>query len=256
MQQLTITFRPDRAPIDGQHVTASGLHGLLFHVLQQANPAAAEWLHNHAAPKPFTMAPYYTEAGHLQGLRYTALNDEAAGILHHAWSLAQQSQQQLRLGRYQTFTVREVQSLPASSFYQLAHESLPAATLTLHFLSPTSFKQGPGDLPLPLPANVFGSLWRAWNAFAPPLLRLEDAWLDWCAQDIFVAAHQIHTVTVSFNRNTDFVGFVGQVTFRAPRGSDADRRVWHALSQFAAYSGIGRKTAMGMGVAACEPVQP
>ena len=252
MQQLTITFRPDRAPIDGQHVTASGLHGLLFHVLQQANPQAAQWLHDHAAPKPFTMAPYYTEAGHLQGLRYAALNDEAAGILHHAWTLTHQNQQQLRLGRYQTFTVGQVQTVPASSFYQLAHDSLPASTLTLHFLSPTSFKQGPGDLPLPLPANVFGSLWRAWNAFAPPTLHLPETWLDWCAQNIFVAAHQIHTVVVPFNRHTDFIGFVGHATFRAHKGSDTDRRIWRALGHFAVYCGVGRKTAMGMGIIQTE----
>ncbi|MCA9940683.1 MAG: hypothetical protein KC418_18730 [Anaerolineales bacterium] len=37
MQQLAITFHPDRAPIDGQHVTTSGLHGLLFHILGQAD---------------------------------------------------------------------------------------------------------------------------------------------------------------------------------------------------------------------------
>ncbi len=253
MRQFSITFQPDRAPIQGQHVTASGLHGLLFHVLQQANPQTAAWLHDHAAPKPFTMAPYYTQAGHLEGLRYTALHEEAAGILYHAWTLAHQSQQQLRLGRYQTFTVREIQLLPTPTFYQLAQESMPAATLTCHFLSPTSFKQGPGDLPLPLPANVFGSLWRTWNAFAPDILHLPETWLDWCAQDIFITAHQIHTVVVPFNRHTDFTGFVGQSTFRARRGSDADRRIWHTLGQLAPFCGVGRKTAMGMGIVACEP---
>ena len=254
MQQITITFQPDRAPIEGQHVTASGLHGLLFHVLKQANPAAAAWLHDHPAPKPFTMAPYYTDAGHLAGLRYTTLNDETAGILHHAWTTTHQNQRQLRLGRYQTFTVCAIEQMPASSFPQLIYESMPASTLTLHFLSPTSFKQGPGDLPLPLPANVYSSLWRAWNAFAPPILHLEEAWLDWCAQNIFIIAHDIHTVVVPFNRHADFTGFVGQATFRAHQGSEVQRGIWHALSQFAAYAGIGRKTAMGMGIATCESV--
>ena len=86
-----------------------------------------------------------------------------------------------------------------------------AGILLLHFLSPTSFKQGPGDLPLPLPANVYSSLRRAWNAFALPVLHLEEAWLGWCAQNIFITAHDIHTVVVPFNRHADFTGFVGHL---------------------------------------------
>ena len=49
------------------------------------------------------------------------------------------------------------------------------------------------------------------------------------------------------DKDDRFTGFVGDVLFEARHCSDEQLRVFQALGQLAPYSGVGRKTTMGMG---------
>ncbi len=40
----------------------------------------------------------------------------------------------------------------------------------------------------------------AWNCYAPELLLIADDWLTWCADNVFVTAHEIQTVQVTLGR--------------------------------------------------------
>lgn len=240
MYHITLTFRP----LDGQTITAKGLHGLLFHALGTADPAETDWLHDHDVPKPFSLAPLYTEEDDLAGLRLGALTDRAAGLFIRAWEWHREEGRPLSVGR-QSFKVEQVALEPGPSWLEVT-QTLPGRRLSLRFLSPTAFRQGPGHLPLPLPYNVFQWPWRVWCSYAPPL-NLPDSWPEWCRDNIFVVEHQIETVTVAVAGNERFTGFVGEVVFEAYRGSEGQLRLLQALGRVAAYSGIGHKTTMGMG---------
>jgi CRISPR-associated endoribonuclease Cas6 len=246
MLHLTLTFSPTNGRIDGRHVTARGLHGLLFDVLQRADQAEASWLHYHESPKPFSLVPLYSEDGVLVGMRLAAITERTAALFTKAWEKARREGEVLRLGRYQTFIAQEVVCQPGLSFAELALLP-PDEQMGLSFLSPTAFKQGPGHLTLPLPANVFGWPLRVWQAFAPSPVDVSERWLDWCAADVFVVRHQIETATVSIGRQEPFTGFVGDVWFEAMGGSEVYLRVWQALGRLATFCGVGHKTTMGMG---------
>ncbi len=246
MHQIGIGFQGIDGPIAGERVTARGLHGLLYNVLKQFDQRKATWLHNHRAPKPYTVAPYYDSAtSSLAGVRLTALSAETTALFVPAWEMARLSGRQLHLGS-ENFTVQRVESIPGPSFKALSTLQ-PKVEVALRFLSPTSFRQGPGDLPLPLPRNVFQRPFEVWQSFAPRELQIPGDWLEWCEQNVFVTAHQIETATVHISWNEPFTGFVGAVSFRAKDDAVLYRSVWQGLAALAPYCGVGRKTTMGMG---------
>jgi CRISPR-associated endoribonuclease Cas6 len=247
MIQIGVGFQPTNAPLDGNHVTAQGLHGVLFHVLQQADARGATWLHKHPAPKPYTLTPYYdTEAGALAGIRLTAVSEPAARLLSAAWQAARRDRWPLRIGPL-PFTVRDVAVIPGDAFETLI-TAPPEPRVGLRFLSPTAFRQGPGHLPLPLPRNVFGGPWRVWNRYAPTTLSLPADWLEWCDAVVFVVSHAIQTAAVTISpREPPFVGFVGDVYFEARSDALLYLSTLQALARLAPYCGVGHKTTMGMG---------
>jgi CRISPR-associated endoribonuclease Cas6 len=146
------------------------------------------------------------------------------------------------------FMIRSINMLPgtdpwvASSDYALLARTPPLLTaLTLKFLSPTSFKVnvGQGIQPFPLPESVFGNLYRRWNAFAPEELRFPK--IQWHG---LVTDYDLKTQKLGVG-NLAQIGAVGWVKYQFPNPEQA--RIATVLAQFAFFSGIGRKTAMGMG---------
>lgn len=245
MHTITYLFAPLRDPMDGRFIHAKGLHGLLFNITGQADRQESDWLHKHPAPRPFTMVPLYDSDGCLVGLRLSTLTDRATSLFQRTGDWFSKTERPCHLGGRE-FIILESRVTPGPSWQQIAL-SEPAKNLGLRFVSPTSFRQGPGHLPLPLPANVFGSPIRIWQAFAPPMMVLPPEWLDWCARDVFVSRHNIETVQVNISQQERFIGFVGEVWFEAYQGSEMQLRAWQALGTLAGFCGVGHKTTMGMG---------
>jgi CRISPR-associated endoribonuclease Cas6 len=244
MHHITLTLEPRRGPLHGHTVTARGLHGMLFKALREADPAETNWLHDHPSPKPFALVPLYSPGGLLLGLRLGTVAERAAELFTRAFEWHRDQDHHHQLGP-SICAVTVVQCDPGPSWLDLA-QTPPGRELSLRFLSPTSFRQGPGHSPLPVPYNVFHWPWRVWQTYAPSL-GLPDDWLDWCAQEVFVARHKIETASVAISKDEVFTGFVGEVTFEAHRGGAGQLSLLQALGRLASYSGIGHKTTMGMG---------
>ncbi len=245
MHHITLTFTPLREPINGRFITARGLHGMLFNILQQTDQPESNWLHKHGSPRPFSFVPLYTEEGMLAGLRLAAITERTATLFIRTGEWFAKEKRICHLAG-QEFTIEEARRAPGSSWQQLAY-SQPTRQMGLRFISPTAFKQGPGHLPLPLPGNIFGAPVRIWKAFAPPMMRLPDGWLDWCRREVFVTRHRIETAAVNITKQVQFTGFVGEVWLDAHRGSEAELCTWQALANLAAFCGVGHKATMGMG---------
>ncbi|WP_084639562.1 CRISPR system precrRNA processing endoribonuclease RAMP protein Cas6 [Geitlerinema sp. PCC 9228] len=130
-------------------------------------------------------------------------------------------------------------NLVASNTYTKVTQVPPQETITLRFLSPTSFKQQGNIQPFPLPELVFGSLLRRWHQLAPRSLQLPE--VDW---EGCVSALNVKTKTCQLNR-TPQIGCVGWVSYRFHDPEQA--RVATILAHFAQFAGVGRKTAFGMG---------
>ena len=245
MHTITYLFEPLDKPLNGRYIHAKGLHGLLFNITGQADKAVSDWLHKHPAPRPFTLVPLYTEEGNLAGIRLSALTEQTASLFQRTGEWFHRTERTCQLGG-QEFIICESRSTPGLNWQQLAMTE-PGKQVGLRFVSPTAFKQGPGHLPLPLPRNVFGSPMRIWKAFAPPMMRLPDNWLDWCERDVFVTQHNIETIQVNINKKEKFTGFVGEVWYEAYKGSEPNLRAWQALAELATFCGVGHKATMGMG---------
>ncbi len=140
-------------------------------------------------------------------------------------------------------------------------------SLTLEFASLTTFSRsnqktgyGTHQVMLPLPLFVFQNLIKRWEDIAPPELagviqreRLEQYLQDdgVIIIDYELKAHHVHFTT---HRQR---GFIGTCTYQL-RGSDEKttsedpltlRQQLSLLAQLAFYSGVGYKTAMGLGQA-------
>lgn len=110
------------------------------------------------------------------------------------------------------------------------------------FLSPTTFRSGKSYRPNPTPGLVFGHLRAVWAEFGTAVghLDLAEAGLVEVERSISV---ERHPVLAGFAP-----GFVGHVSFRALTGCGDTRRSLNCLTRLASFSGIGARTAYGMGV--------
>ena len=247
MYRIGLGFQGIGKPLQGSEVTARGLHGVLYHVLKMGDSSGASWLHHHESPKPYNLVPYYAgQNGILAGIRVSALTERSADLMLHSWEKARQLGYELRLGQ-QSFYVNEIACIPGTTFEMLS-TCPPEPVVGLRFLSPTSFQQGPGHIPLPVPGNVFSWPFRVWNAYAPAKLRIPTDWLDWCRDDVFIIEHDIETAAVTVSRKEPpFTGFVGEVWFEAQSKALLYLSLFQGLANLTAYSGVGHKTTMGMG---------
>mgnify|MGYP002784835753 CR=1 FL=1 len=115
--------------------------------------------------------------------------------------------------------------------------------IDLTFCTPTAFRQSQFDCALPTREHVFNSLRRRWNQYSG--MELPDTLLE----PIFPSFFDIRTELVTDSRSK-FIGCVGAMNFRILGEVDPlTIKQINALADFALYSGIGRKTPMGMGMA-------
>lgn len=115
--------------------------------------------------------------------------------------------------------------------------------ITFHLATPIAFRQGKYDSPLPTRDNVFKSLCDRWNIYSEIQINPE------IIEYIFPSRFDIKTEVVKNYDTHSFIGCVGEIGYRIL--GDAEPLVIkhiNALADFAMFSGIGRKTTMGMGM--------
>lgn len=251
---LTGPYDPARPPDLSQ-----AAHAWFMEQVQAREPALARAWHAPNRPRPFTVAVLPGPQSAL-ALRLTGLTAEAAGLLA---DLAERPPPAITLNR-QRWLVQDVATQPgqhpeagASTWEALisAHAltaSPPPRSLTLRFVSPTSFRRsppgGPGQhLPLPLPELVFGGLLGRWNAFAPMPLPVDLR--PYLAGHLLLTRYRLKTRHVRFSRGARgaLPAFVGQVTYSLSGRDRYRHSLVHLLAAFAFWSGVGVRTAMGLG---------
>ena len=110
------------------------------------------------------------------------------------------------------------------------------------FCTPTNFRQGVYDSAMPSRESVFGSLANRWNKYSK--IAIEPTFTE----AIFPSFFNIRTEVCTDSRSK-FIGCVGEVSYRIMGDIDpATIKQINALADFALYSGVGRKTPMGMGM--------
>lgn len=237
------------------------LHGVCFQILKEFSTNLADSVHA-LDFKPFTASmlsfPATSGAGngrqnisegeHLRW-RVTALQDN---ILQAFLSVT--AGKELHIGGL-VLQVEEIVADPAKEArtgvmedQELLSQCLQmhnTNSVLFHFLSPTSFRMGATDFPLPTPSLVFGSLADKWAAAHPGTMFPED--IRRAAELVTLENWHGSSRRVFFHRQRGVNAFTGSFRFGL-RGVDEDmRQSMLLLAAYADFSGVGRLTTQGLG---------
>lgn len=255
---------------------------LCLHFIQQANPYLSADIHDHPHdPKPYAVSgllrPGSTEPlrgniapGERAWLRIVGLRRE---IVHALDAIVDDMLTCIELDRTPwsveriTWSRKDHRWAGRASYMGLLaeHETIsPPGKIAFTFATPTAFRSNGLNIPLPLPAMVFGSLRRQWETLSDVPLPEELRFFI----DPFVALsrYQGETHLLAFKRSSKQVGFVGEAIFTVLRSNsylkrnneeleqvlstrrDLLARKLNMLAAFGFYSGVGIKTTTGMGM--------
>ncbi len=243
-------------------------HQLAIKVIASGDAALAAELEASKAMKPFTVSNL---RGRFPGgkidpaaaykLRLTALDKRVAEIFEAA-----RTGGMLREGEkveldFIQFRVPEKEALIPIEMEGMTYQALtnilfapapPPRTLTMDFFSPTLFKKGPQQVPYPMPELVFGSLLEHWNASPFVPTQLPEEARKYALECLRVGRFKLESRTLKMYGET-FRGFVGRVKFVTLNYDRYWMGIMTMLAQYAAYSGVGAKTTMGLGQCALLP---
>jgi CRISPR-associated endoribonuclease Cas6 len=251
-----------RSPIYPDFLTGRHYHALFLEIVSSVDKPLADRLHGQKVDKAFTLSPLQVgnkriewqydrpiSAGTPCWWRITLLDDALFGSLTKLW-LNLNPEKAWHLGSAD-LVVTSVLGSPQSmqpwanyvSYSQLYEQaSCTERRVDLAFYTPTNFRQGSVDTPLPDCDRVFNSLLRKWNQYSG--IDFSDSIIN----SIFPSFFDIKTHVASDSRSK-FVGCVGEMSFKVFGDVDDEviRRV-NTLGDFALFAGVGRKTPMGMGM--------
>lgn len=270
-------------PPGGQHA-----HGAFFHIIEQVDPALSNALHEiegKGARKPFTVSPLrglpktlnheghkehkgktkgeiYLREGWECWLRVTMLDDALfRSFIEHFLAGSSRKMPEIRLGDAH-FGVSEILTTPGShpwagytsleDLQKRLDEPAPAA-ITLELHSPVSFSLGSQEglkgkqyELIPYPKLVFGSLATAWKALTGEnMVEAVEKYAEKYWQPVL---YRLERKSLTLHNHPQF-GSVGRVEYRRVGNEDDPlARALSLLADLAFYTGLGRKTAQGMGM--------
>jgi len=253
------------------------VHAWFLDQVRQADAQLAQKLHTPHKPRPFTLSPLWSPSsrphrntmslstGQTCYLRMTSIETDLSHRLLNdfapRWtnSTVYITGVPFHVHKIATTTAEHTQAdhLSYRALIERVEQSPPPDHVTLHFLTPTTFRRSPpaggrfGDapynLPLPLPELIFGGLSSLWNVFSPQPLSEE---LRAFARDcVVVSRYRLRTERVDFGsgRRGRVGGFVGACRFAFRCRDAAGQRHIRLLSAFAPFAGVGWRTTMGLG---------
>ena len=235
-----------------------GLHAWFLQQIQTFDPDLSAYMHDSGAEKPFSLTglngQFVTHAQQLQ------LQKEKT----YRWKINSFSNKVTQgLGKWLKQLPDDVELKNAPLIINAVHLAQPATTYTkllrqqkettgsvsLSFISPTSFRRKGHHLPLPWPTNVFHSYLRRWNNFAKKQVD-QTAFLDWIDSHVIIQRHQIESMKVVAGKRGSVTGFVGAIAYTLDRTAAEQPdfcTLFYALVQLAPYCGTGHKTTFGLG---------
>lgn len=263
---LILTLIP-QSQIPPGYLKGKHLHALFLTLVSSVDRTLGTHLHDQKTDKAFTLSPlqighpkttdfilqrehkYPIKVGTPCWWRIALLNDSLFGNLTQLW-LNLNPEQPWHLGPA-NLQITNILGTPHNDFpwanyatyadiYAQASEE--ERQINLAFCTPTAFRQMQFDTALPTRDLVFNSLLRKWNQysgieFLPDLI-----------EPIYPSFFDIHTEIIDDARSK-FIGCVGVMNFRILGEVEPVKiKQINALADFALYSGVGRKTPMGMGM--------
>ena len=228
---------------------AKGLHAWFLNQVRETDPDLSAHLHDGESEKPFTIS-------RLEGkLLSTGTKLQLSADSKYQWYVSALSS---RLAEWMADWLQnlpkvielrnaplEIQSVEIAhqptTYQQLleSKENKTKNTLSLSYISPTSFRRKKHHFPLPLPFNIFHSYLRRWNNFSGMTFEQDDflAWVDDC---VLVNRCQISTDKVLAGKKGAVTGFTGAIELSLTREAAKQpeyQQLFYALGKLAPYCG-------------------
>lgn len=263
---LILTLIP-QSTIPPGYLKGKHLHALFLNLVSSVDRTLGTHLHDQKTDKAFTLSPlqighpkttdfilqrehkYPIKAGTPCWWRIALLNDSLFGNLTQLW-LNLNPEQPWHLGPA-NLQITSILGTPHTDFpwanyatyadiYAQASEE--ERQINLAFCTPNAFRQMHFDTALPTRDLVFNSLLRKWNQYSG------IEFFSDLIEPIYPSFFDIHTEIIDDARSK-FIGCVGVMNFRILGEVESMKiKQINALADFALYSGVGRKTPMGMGM--------
>lgn len=229
----------------------SSMGSLLQGVLMERIPSevAAEW--HKDGLRPYSQCIYFDHRRQQAFWRLGFLTEKADTIIYP--SICKTPDVHLVYGDLTIQLGIPVQRA-VGSFQSLADELFQSDTAPdgceLRFLTPGSFKRQGRYVNVPELYLLFQSLIQRWNAFSD-FSRLEEENLaEHLADACQMTQYDLHSQVFSLEGRRIY-GYGGRMRLRF-HGRDMTRRILGLLCRYAQFSGIGIKTAIGMGAVDTE----
>ncbi|MBD2773676.1 CRISPR-associated endoribonuclease Cas6 [Iningainema tapete] len=266
---LVLNLLP-QSPIYPQFLTGRHLHALFLTLVSSVDKELGSRLHESTADKAFTLSPlqvYHTTRNrnsdhalqweHQQPIqtgtpcwwRISLLDDTLFSKLTQLW-LNINPTHPWHLGSadlYITSILGTPQSTQpwanATTYAQLYEQASESdRQIFLSFSTLTNFRQGEFDTALPTRECVFNSLLQRWHKYSG--IPLEPN----LTEVLFPSFFNIRTA-IGADSRSKFIGCVGEINYRIlGEVNPLIIKQINTLADFALYSGVGRKTTMGMGM--------
>lgn len=265
---LVLNLLP-QSPIPPQFLSGRHLHALFLTLVSSVDKQLGDYLHAAKADKAFTLSPLQISqrnpvsrnqilqweypkpipTGTPCWWRISLLDDTLFGKLTQLW-LNLNPKHPWHLGPA-NLLIASILGTPQStqpwadarSYAQIYEQASECdRQINLSFCTPTTFRQSQFDCALPTRESVFNSLINRWNQYSG--IELPKTLVE----HIFPSFFDIRTEVVT-DSHGKLIGCVGAMNFRIL--GDVEPLVIkqiNALANFALYSGVGRKTPMGMGM--------
>lgn len=117
--------------------------------------------------------------------------------------------------------------------------------INLEFQTPTSFKQNGRNVIFPDIRLIYQSLMNKYSAYSETVEMYDEDTLEQLIQNSEIVHYNLKSINFPME-GVKIPGFKGKITIRL-NGPDTMSRYVRMLCRFGEYSGIGMKTAMGMG---------
>ncbi len=251
----------------------------LLNRIAKKRPGLTEALHDGQGTKPYSVSTLLDKAGQpikpgtvlkkddACWLRITAIGDDLAEILladflYKLPEILTLYKMDFQIAGF-TLNQKEHPWAGQTTFSDIGQDARyikPARKVRMEFVSPTAFRSSGKDITLPLPGQIFRSLWHKWNTFAPEPMQIQEKWPAFAEACILVNEMQnVNTVHWTFAEGTRgaATGFTGIVGFFLPPKSklpdewqpfyDGAAVVMQSLAQLAFYTGVGHHSTVGMG---------
>ncbi len=261
-------------------VQGPAVQGMFLHLLGDVDPATVQRLHTENMYRPYTLSPlgigklptlplrddgkrgfqsfWLPTTRHVKRktpcyVRITLLEDALFPTFSRYF--LSRAEPTFRLGNTQFVVTNVIVTQGADnswSTYKQYHELVEHASMqrsrkiSLHFLTPTSFRRGNVDCPLPDPRLVFGSYRQRFEEFYEfKFLPDFDEQVEYYTGISYIK--HVNTELIR-TKKVNLAGFTGHITYQIERRATDDLVLqMNLLANYAFFCGTGRKTTVGMG---------